>query len=204
MWMVQSTAFGVLLSFIANQANQVSIEHKVSSFPCFTEGIQLYDGLLYESCTDGLIASLGFVEPWSGKLLKQVFFDLSLGQAPSGLLVHDGVVFVAMSNHRNLHAFDADSLSLLGKIGFRTVSKEGFGMTTDGHHMIMSSGTDCLTYYSLPLRPESDSGKFGDLYHLKVVCAKIGKRRDPNLQLGDVEYVYGTIIANVRNTDRIG
>jgi len=83
--------------------------------------------------------------------------------------------------------YDKDSFELLQEFNYST---EGWGITHDGEHLIMSDGTATLHF----LNPQT----FGVIGQLEVF-----DNDGPVTRLNDLEYIKGEIYANVWQTDRI-
>jgi glutamine cyclotransferase len=71
-----------------------------------------------------------------------------------------------------------------------TYDGEGWGLTQDGKHLIMSDGSDVLRYL--------DPNTFRVVRTLKVTDAG-----EPVRNLNELEFIRGTIYANVWQTDQI-
>jgi glutamine cyclotransferase len=83
--------------------------------------------------------------------------------------------------------YDKASFELLQQFNYST---EGWGITHDGVHLIMSDGTSTLHF----LDPQT----FEEISQLAVFDNK-----GPVAKLNELEYVQGEIYANVWQTDRI-
>jgi len=78
--------------------------------------------------------------------------------------------------------YSANNFKLLGN--FKYINREGWGLTTDGTYLIMSDGTDSLTYLNPnTLKPDK---------YLRVT--ENGIRRD---SINELEFINGYIFANV-------
>ena len=78
--------------------------------------------------------------------------------------------------------YDAKTYKQLGQFSFQ--NKEGWGMTTDGTHIIMSDGTNVLTY----LDP-------ANLKVIKTINVSNGGYAEDFLN--ELEYIHGYIYANI-------
>ena len=68
---------------------------------------------------------------------------------------------------------------------------EGWGLTYDGHRLIMSNGSDVLHF----LRPDGDFAELGSL--------PVRDAGQPIAQINELEYADGLIYANIWHTDRV-
>ena len=82
--------------------------------------------------------------------------------------------------------YDATTFELVGKFPF--LSKEGWGLTTDGTNLIMSDGTDKLTYL--------DSASFRILKTITVYDSE-----GPVQGINELEHIADFIFANVYTTN---
>lgn len=115
----------------------------------FTEGLLFHDGQLYESTgrdsdwRPSIRNLFGIVDPATGKITPKVELN---GKKYFG----EGAVFLKdklyQLTYRNKIGFiyDAKTFAKLGQ--FKFSSAEGWGMTTDGVHLIMSDGSSNITY----------------------------------------------------------
>jgi glutamine cyclotransferase len=83
--------------------------------------------------------------------------------------------------------YDKDSFELLEEFHYLT---EGWGITHDGEHLIMSDGTSTLRFL--------DPDTLEEIGRIEV-CDEDG----PVTRLNELEYVQGEVYANVWKTDRI-
>jgi glutamine cyclotransferase len=155
----------------------------------FTEGLLVHDGQLYESTgsPDANRKSLiGINDLKTGNFIQKV----ALADAA---LFGEGIVFLkdklyqlTYKNHVGF-IYDAKTFKQTGQFA---IPKEGWGLTTDGTNIIMSDGTDSLTF----LHPD-------DLKLVKKLpVTENGARCD---SLNELEYIKGYIYANIWLTNHI-
>ncbi|MFZ5798893.1 MAG: glutaminyl-peptide cyclotransferase [Thermodesulfobacteriota bacterium] len=161
----------------------------LNSYPhdggAFTQGLVMADGVLYEGTGLHGRSSLRRVDLESGTVLQsralpRQFFGEGvavLGNRIIQLTWRSGFGFV----------YDRDTFALLRTF---TYPAEGWGLTTDGRHLIASDGSAILRF----LDPET----FAEVRRLTVV-----DQDGPVTRLNELEYVAGSIYANVWQTDRI-
>lgn len=161
----------------------------VQSFPHgtsdFTQGLFFADGVLYE--TTGRVGQsslirhdiLGGVEPARRSLPGRVFGEgaTAFGDRIISLTWRDGIGFI----------HDLETLTPTGQF---ELDGEGWGLTTDGDRLIVSDGTNVLTF----LDPDTFE-KTGSI----AVTAN-GK---PVPRLNELEYIDGEVWANIWQTDVI-
>jgi len=151
----------------------------------FTEGLVFADGVLYEGTGLHGSSSLRQVELATGRVLKE--YRVPAQYFGEGItLWNDTLIQLTYQSHLGF-VYDKDSFALSRTFSYPT---EGWGLTHGGTHLIMSDGTAAL--YSL------DPGSFEVVSWLEVT-----DRGTAIAQLNELEYIKGTIYANVWPTNRI-
>jgi glutaminyl-peptide cyclotransferase len=161
----------------------------VASYPhdpnAFLQGLLWYEGGFYESTGLEGQSTLRRVDISSGKVLKSI--DLAPDLFGEGLaLAGDRLVQLTWKSKRGF-VYDRDTFNLLREFSFDT---EGWGITYDGSFLIMSDGSDTLTYL--------DPRTFEPVKKLKVTL-----NGQPVYELNELEFVEGEIWSNVWQTDYI-
>jgi glutaminyl-peptide cyclotransferase len=124
----------------------------INAFPhdttSYTEGFLVHDGQLYESTGfDSNYAStrslFGVVDMKTGKIQAKVEIDRKkyFGE---GIVFLNGKVYQLTYKTKVGFIYDAKTFKKLGEFTFP--SAEGWGMTTDGTHLIMTDGTSNINY----------------------------------------------------------
>lgn len=168
----------------------------ISFFPhdttAFTEGLLMHDGKLYESTgyTSGLPQTkslFGVVDLKTGKIDPKVELDKKL-YFGEGITFLNGKVYLLTYQTKIGFVYDAITFKKLKEFTFP--SKEGWGMTTDSTSLIMSDGTSNLTYLDAStLKPKKT---------LQVL-----DENGPVLNLNELEFIKGSIYANIYTTNII-
>ncbi len=161
----------------------------VNSYPhdptAFLQGLVWYDGGFYESTGLPGQSTLRQVKFPSGKVIKSV--SLSPELFGEGLaMVGDELIQLTWQSHRGF-VYDRESFAIRREFSYDT---EGWGLTYDGAHLILSDGSDGLTYL--------DPRTFEPLRRLPVTWD--GR---PVFNLNELEFIEGEIWANVWQTDFI-
>lgn len=151
----------------------------------FTQGLVFESGVLYEGTGLRGRSTLRRVELASGDVLQirklpdRLFGEgiTVFGEKIIQLTWQSGIGFV----------YDKSSFELLEEFRYPT---EGWGITHNGKHLIMSDGTSTLRF----LDPES----FEEVGQIEV-----RDQDGPVTRLNELEYVQGEIYANVWQTERI-
>ncbi|MFB3889150.1 MAG: glutaminyl-peptide cyclotransferase [Candidatus Bathyarchaeia archaeon] len=151
----------------------------------FTEGLAVQDGVLYESTGLYGASSVRRVDLETGRVLQEV--PLSPDLFGEGLtIVDDTVVQLTWQEHIGF-LYDKQSLSLERSF---TYPMEGWGLTYDGNQLILSNGSDTLTF----LNPAT-------FQQVGEVQVRDGSSSVANLN--ELEYVNGDVYANVWMEKRI-
>lgn len=161
----------------------------VNSFPhdptAFLQGLVWSEGSFYESTGLEGQSTLRHVEFPSGKVLRVVRLAPELfGEGLA--LVGNRLILLTWTSRRGF-VYDRDSFRLLREFKYDT---EGWGLTDDGKHLILSDGSNVLTY----LDPQT----FAPVRKLFVTM-----RGYPIRNLNELEFIEGEIWANVWKTDLI-
>ena len=151
----------------------------------FTQGLILVDGKLLESTGQEGTSSVRRVELDTGKILKEV--DVPIPYFAEGLTVLNGKVYQLTWQHQLGFIYDLQSLEKVGQFNYEG---EGWGLTTDGHSLIMSDGSNRLRYL--------DPSTFRVTKTLSVLDYKT-----PVEQLNELEFIQGEIYANIWHDNRI-
>lgn len=181
-----------------NNSNLVkSIGFKVTGvFPhdttSFTEGLFFFNNQLYESTgapmelneTRSLFGVLNLktgIIDIKAELDKQIYFG-------EGIALLNGKIY--QLTYKNRIGFVYNSISYKKIDQFSFDNKEGWGLTTDGKSLIMSDGTDTITYIS----PRNFS------VEKKII---VSENNVPVNNINELEFVNGSLYANVFTTNFI-
>lgn len=160
----------------------------VREFPhdpdAYTQGLVFHEGVLYEGTGKYGESTLRKVDLETGEILQQVQLDPRyFGE---GIAIWEDRIWQLTWRERTAIEYDLASLQPTGRT-FR-YSGEGWGLTHDGQHLIMSDGTSVLRF----LDPES-----GQV--VRRVPVRSGRQRI--LHLNELEYINGEIFANIWQQD---
>jgi glutamine cyclotransferase len=151
----------------------------------FTQGLVFVDGFLFEGTGLRGRSSLRKVDLVTGRILQ--YRNLPPHFFGEGVTVyHNKVIQLTWRAHQGF-VYDKDTFQLLGTFHYPT---EGWGITHDGEHLIMSDGTSILYF----LDPHT---------YKKKRRIKVHDQKGPVSNLNELEYVHGLILANVWKTDMI-
>ncbi|MXV18569.1 glutaminyl-peptide cyclotransferase [Deinococcus xianganensis] len=153
----------------------------------FTQGLQyLGGGTLLEST--GVVGQSGVrrVDLKTGKVLARVATPIA-GAFGEGVTALNGVAYHLTWEDGVAVTFDAATLKETGRYRY---SGEGWGLTTDGRALIMSNGSPTLVW--------RDPKTFRVKRSVQVTDGG-----QPVKNLNELEYVQGSVYANVWLTDRV-
>ena len=150
----------------------------------WTQGLLIHNGKLYES-TGQKQSYIGVVDIRTGKADKKVVLpDEYFGEGIT--ILNNKIYQLTWENHVGF-VYDLDTFEKLREFRYDT---EGWGLTHDNHHLIMSDGTEKLIYLdTVTLQP------------VKTIRVK-----DENgfvTKLNELEYMEGFVLANQWETNRI-
>ncbi len=152
----------------------------------YTQGLLYIDGHFYESTGRYGSSSIRMVELATGRVLQH--YDLPAKYFGEGLTAWGStLVQLTWKTHEGF-VYDRFSFSLLKTFHYEG---EGWGLTHNEKHLIMSDGTAYLRF----LNPQT----FREARRIRVTD-ETGHAVD---NLNELEYVHGEIYANLWQTDKI-
>jgi glutaminyl-peptide cyclotransferase len=157
----------------------------------FTEGLLMHNGKLYESTGSPLEMEntnsvVGIVDLQTGKIDAKV--EINRAIFGEGITFLNNKLYQLTYEAKVGYIYNAETFKKIGE--FPLPGKEGWGMTTDGTHLIMSDGTDKILYLdSVSLKP------------VKTLLVQDGNGSVKNVN--ELEYIKGYIYANVYTTNYI-
>jgi glutamine cyclotransferase len=160
-----------------------SLPHDTNSF---TEGFLIHNKQLFEStgATDNLPQTrslFGIVDPRTGKIETKAELDRKV-YFGEGIVFFKNKVYQLTYKNQIGFIYDAVTFKKLGTFNFQ--NKEGWGFTTDGKSLIMSDGTNTLTYF--------------DPDNLKVIkTLSVNNNGYAEDNLNELEFIRGFIYANI-------
>lgn len=168
------------------------VAHYPHDTTLFTEGLLFHGGNLFESTGSpqedpSLRSMIGVLALPSGKFSMKIEIDKSKYFGEGICFLNDKLYQLTYQNKMGF-IYDAKTFKQLGT--FTYDNAEGWGLTTDGTHLIMSDGTDALTFI--------DPSTMKPVRQVKVVEAGVSLP-----YLNELEYINGYVYANVWMTNYI-
>jgi glutamine cyclotransferase len=151
----------------------------------FTQGLEIRDGKLYESTGEVGHSSLRLVDLENGDVLKKV--EVPPPYFAEGLSGLNGKLYQLTWQHQLGFTYDPQTLQKNGQFNYQG---EGWGLTNDGHSLIISNGTNRIKF----INPDT-------FQVTKTIAVFDGKQ--PIEQLNELEYINGELYANVWHADQI-
>ncbi len=151
----------------------------------FTQGLTWQDGFLYEGTGRNGESTLRQVALESGELLRR--HDLGRRYFGEGIAIHDGLVYQLTWRAHIGFVYDLETFEQQ-KTFF--VAGEGWGITHDDEHLVISDGSSTLRFLDTDTQQE-----------VRRVQVLLNDR--PVSYLNELEYINGEIWANVWYQDVI-
>jgi glutamine cyclotransferase len=162
----------------------------VNSYPhddkAFTQGLQFYNGYLYESTGEYGESSVRQVELQTGKVLK--ITPLAADLFGEGLTIMNGKIHQITWKDRKAFTYDVNSLQKTNEQSFQ---HDGWGLTNDGKNLIVTDGSHKIRF----LDPNTLQETMPPI-EVKNKNSKVG-------ELNELEYIKGEIWANIWHKDMI-
>lgn len=162
----------------------------IQSYPhnetAFTEGLEIHDGFLYESTGENGKSVIYKNNLKNGKTVQSV--KLADNYFGEGITILNDRIFQLTYKTKVGFVYKLENMALIDSFKFE--SAEGWGMTNDKQNLIMSDGSNILTYI--------DPITYKTAKKLQVYDDK-----NAFVYLNELEYSEGFIYANVWGTNLI-
>ncbi|MEZ6054409.1 MAG: glutaminyl-peptide cyclotransferase [Planctomycetaceae bacterium] len=182
-------AVGGMMAVGGSSSVPISTIEVVNTFPhdpeAFCQGLVFENGRLFEGTGQYGKSSLREVDLKTGRVLRHVNLqDKIFGE---GITLWDDSIVQLTWKQRRAYSFDLDTFNYEKTFQYQG---EGWGLTHDGTHLVMSDGTASLRFL--------DPTTFEEIRRITV---HDGRRRID--KLNELEFVNGEIYANVWYSDMI-
>ena len=151
----------------------------------YTQGLVFVDGVLYEGTGLRGQSSLRKVDLESGNVTQ--IRRLPARYFGEGIVVFGERIVQLTWESGTGFIYNRVSFELLGEFDYTT---EGWGITHDGEHLIMSDGTATIYFWNKETFEQTGNITVYD-------------NNGPVVSLNELEYIEGEIYANIWGTDRI-
>ena len=158
----------------------------------YTQGLFFDGDTLYESTGSPIYlpqteSVLGSLDLETGKIDTKVKLDRDVYFGEGSTMLGDKIYQLTYKNQKSF-VYDATTFEKIREFEF--ASQEGWGLTNDEANLIMSDGTDKITY----LNPEN-------FEIIKQISVKY--QGQPQYNINELEYVDKFIYANIYQTNKI-
>jgi glutamine cyclotransferase len=154
----------------------------------FTQGLEFHDGYMYEGTGENGASGIYKVNLTSGKAVQSV--ELNEKYFGEGITVLNNKIYQLTYRAKKGFVYDFNTFALIDSFQFASTTNEGWGLTDDGKDLIMSDGSQFLTWL--------DTKNFSIIKRVEV-----GNNKTIYKSLNELEFVNGTIYANVYTTEMI-
>ncbi len=152
----------------------------------YTQGLEFLNDDLYEGTGEYGTSELFKIKLESGNIEKSVMLDKKyFGE---GITILNDKIYQLTYKNKIGFVYRLSDFALIDSFQFK--SNEGWGLTNDGKYLIMSDGTNFLTW----LDPQNFS---------IVKTVQVANNKGVVNNLNELEYINGTIYSNIYTTDLI-
>jgi glutamine cyclotransferase len=151
----------------------------------FTEGLVYEAGFLYESSGRTKHSDLRKIDLQTGEILKS--HKLDENYFSGGITFYQNKILQLTLKSKVGFVYDKDEFKLINKFYYNT---EGWGITHNYEHLIISDGTDNIYF----LNPKNFK---------KVYTIKVHDEFRPVTKLNELEFIQGEIYANIWRSNKI-
>ena len=167
----------------------------------FTQGLEMYNGKLYESTGLYGSSSLREVDPLTGDVIRSKLFNSTIFS--EGITVYNDTIVMLTWKGQIAYVFEMENLS---EVSSYVYEGEGWGICFDGNYFVMSNGTSSISFRNTETfeieRMVSVTDSFGNLIskinELECVNTPAGPRVIANVWQQDIIVVFdpsnGTVV----------
>jgi len=152
----------------------------------YTQGLEYYKGFLYEGTGENGHSKLMKINISTGEPVKSI--DMDDKYFGEGITILNDKIYQLTYHAKKGFVYDLNSFAVIDSFSYP--SAEGWGLTNDGTNLIMSDGTNVLTW----INPNDFS---------VVKKIQVANNRGIMNNLNELEYINGLIYANIYTTNFI-
>ena len=152
----------------------------------YTQGLIYEDGYLYEGTGQYNESSLRKVEIRTGEPIRLTMLAGDI--FGEGITIFKDKIYQLTYKSQVGFVYDKESFQRIQKVYYQ--NKEGWGLTHDGTHLIMSDGSNRIYF----MDPE---------YFTEIRQLEVYDHNGPVSRLNELEYIEGKIFANIYGDDEI-
>lgn len=178
------------LALTACQKPAATLQYKIVATKhhdkeCYTQGLEFHDGRLFESGGQYGESTVREVNPETGEVLRKR--PMAKNSFAEGITIFNNELWVLTWKEHTVNVLEPDTFKFIRS---HDLNGEGWGLTHDDKHLIMSNGSSTIQF----LNPK-------DFSVVRTITVKDGSREIG--QLNELEYLNGEIYANVYTTENI-
>ncbi|MDO9137996.1 MAG: glutaminyl-peptide cyclotransferase [Lutibacter sp.] len=181
----KTTKISETIYFLADAAPEIYTYKIINTFPhdkdAYTQGLEFYNGFLYEGTGRKGSSSIRKVELKTGKVLQQK--DLDAQYFGEGITIFNNKLYQLTWQSGIGFVYDLNTFEQEKTFNY-TKSREGWGLTHNGEKLIKTDGTELIWF----LNPET-------LVEESYIEVYTNERKVE--KLNELEYVNGLIYANI-------
>lgn len=178
------------ITVVSNQIPKKLTYQTINNYPhlktSYTQGLEFYNGFLYEGTGENGKSNIYKINHTTGNAIQT--FKMEDNYFGEGITILNDKIYQLTYKAKKGFVYNLNDFSVIDSFQFK--SAQGWGLTNDGTNLIMSDGSHVLTW----LNPNNFS-----------IVKTIQVANDINIinNLNELEYINGTIYANVYTTDLI-
>jgi len=154
----------------------------------YTQGLEYLNGFLYEGTGQTEKSKLYKIDIKRGKPL--LTFDMDDKYFGEGITILNDKIYQLTYHAQKGFIYDLHTFAVLDSFIYKSFTNEGWGLTNDGTNLIMSDGSNILTW----LNPKDFS---------VIKTLQVANNKGNMGVLNELEYINGYIYANIYTTDYI-
>lgn len=154
----------------------------------YTQGLEFYEGYIYEGTGENGTSGIYKVDFKTGKTLQH--FEMDEKYFGEGITILNHKIYQLTYHSQKGFVYNLSDFVLIDSFQINSTTKEGWGLTNDGTNLIMSDGSQFLTW----LNPK-------DFTVIKRI--EVGNNKTIYNNLNELEFINGTIYANIYTTETI-
>ncbi len=164
--------------------------HVINNYPHskknYTEGLEFQDGYLYEGTGENGKSGIFKTELQSGNVVQSIpLDDKYFGE---GITIMNDKIYQLTYRAQKGFVYQLSDFAVIDS--FTYSSKEGWGLTNDGTNLIMSDGTNKITWLNA-----------NDYSEIKTL--QVANNKGVVSYINELEYIDGSLYANVYTTEMI-
>lgn len=182
----RTITFDVVSDIVPKKFSYSTVNDYPHNRKFYTQGLEFFNGYIYEGTGENGASGLFKVNLNTGNTLMQHLLDEKyFGE---GITILNDKIYQLTYRAQKGFVYNLNDFAVIDSFTFK--SKEGWGLTNDGKYLIMSNGTHELTWL--------DPSDFSEIKKVQVV-----NNQGIINYLNELEYINGTIYANVYTTNLI-